>query len=101
MPGRSSLDEASSDPDDKDHEGLIAEVTKVAGVQAESHVKGRHPVLRLTLEAKTTSFIEHPLAQRTGILFAIRQMNGDVTTCRLNVTLFLAMTYSHMMRVEE
>lgn len=39
MPRRSSLDEAPNDPDDKDHESLVAEVAEVAGVQAKSHVE--------------------------------------------------------------
>lgn len=101
MPRRSSLDEAPNDSDDKDHEGLIAEFAEVAEVQANSHAKRRHALLRQSLEAKTTGFIEHPLAYKTGILLASRQMKGDVTSCPLNLALLLVMTHPHMMRVEE
>ncbi|KEQ80407.1 hypothetical protein M438DRAFT_358856 [Aureobasidium pullulans EXF-150] len=101
MPGRSSLDEAPSDPDDKDHEGLIAEVAEVAGVQAKSHAKRRHALLQQSLEGKTSSLIEQALAYKTGILLASRQMKSDVTSCPLNLALLLVMTHPHMMRVEE
>ena len=101
MPGHSSLEEAPNDPNEKDHEGLIAEVAKVAGVQAKSHAKRRHALLRQSLEAKTTSFIEHAPAYKTGILLASRQMKGDVTSCPLDLALLPVMTHPHMMRVEE
>lgn len=101
MPGRSSLDEAPSDPDDKDHEVLIAEVAKVAGVQAKSHAKRGHALLQQSLEGKTTSLIEQALAYKTGIILASRQMKGDVTSCPLNLALLLVMTHPHLMCVEE